>query len=237
MVTARMKFWLPFLGLVGAVVLGSQWLSTGGEEPGVVAPAADRSRPPAGAAAPREPEFVLPRRTPATPPPEEQARDIFKSKSWYVPPPPPPPEPVVAPAPPPPPKAPPLPFQFIGWMDDGDQLRAFLSRGEQVYTAAEGAQLDADYRIEKVDAAQITFLYLPLSEKQVLPLSGNTGYQAAAPVPAPPVSGSGIGTAAAAAAAGVAGKMSPEEIDSAAVAMRLKQQQIRDRARQRAQRR
>lgn len=93
--------------------------------------------------------------------------DLFEAMSWYVPPPP----PVVAPKvqlPPPPPTAPPLPFTYMGEMEDGGRLMVYLAKGERAYSVAAGETIEGTYRIESIDGGQVVFTYLPLSIKQTL---------------------------------------------------------------------
>lgn len=93
-------------------------------------------------------------------------RDIFAAKSWA----PPPPKPVapLPPPPPPPPSAPPMPYKFIGKMDDATSLKAFLNRGERVYVVSVGEILDHTYRVDSIKAGQMTLIYLPLNIPQTL---------------------------------------------------------------------
>lgn len=90
-------------------------------------------------------------------------RDLFASKSWYVPPPPPPP------APPPPPSAPPLPFTFMGqFQEDSGKLIVFLAKGDVAYTVSEGDVIDNLYKVESATPRQLVLVYLPLKIKQTL---------------------------------------------------------------------
>jgi hypothetical protein len=69
---------------------------------------------------------------------------------------------------PPPPSAPPLPFQFLGKLDDSETLRVFLQRGERVHTVSVGDVIDGTYRVERIAAGQMTLIYLPLNVSQTL---------------------------------------------------------------------
>ena len=93
-------------------------------------------------------------------PPEAEAEDIFKRKSWYVPPPPP------KPMPPPPPMAPPLPFSYIGKLIDGEKVTVFLARQDRNYAVKQGEIIDGTYRVEEVKPPMMTLLYIPLNQKQ-----------------------------------------------------------------------
>jgi len=92
--------------------------------------------------------------------------DVFQSKSWYVPPPPP------KPVPPPPPAPPPLPFIYMGKLLEEDKLTVFLTKQNKHYAVRAGDTLDGAYRVERVDAHQVLFTYLPLNMQQTLTLGG-----------------------------------------------------------------
>lgn len=104
------------------------------------------------------------------------AADPFAATSFAPPPPaPPPPAPVVAPPPPPPPKAPPLPFTFVGLLEQGvAKPQAFLARGDALFIVAAGDVVEDKYRIESLSPASVVLTYLPLAERQVLNASGST---------------------------------------------------------------
>jgi hypothetical protein len=85
----------------------------------------------------------------------------FAARSWT----PPPPVQVVRPVVP---KAPPLPFVYLGKMLDGKAVTAFVSIGGQTHLL-HGGDTVRDYRVESISSKEITFVYLPLNEKQRLP--------------------------------------------------------------------
>jgi len=92
--------------------------------------------------------------------------DAFGAKTWVVapPPPPPPPPPVIEP-----PKAPPLPFRFMGQVDEGNGHRVFfLLRGTEMISASVGENIDNSYLLERADGGSLRFIYLPLRETQLL---------------------------------------------------------------------
>jgi hypothetical protein len=87
------------------------------------------------------------------------------------------PPPVVAapppPAPPSAPRAPPLPFTFIGLLEQGGgKPAAFLARGEDLIVAAAGDVLDHTYRVDSLTPTEIVFTYLPMNERQTIALAG-----------------------------------------------------------------
>ena len=100
----------------------------------------------------------------------------FASMSWLPPPPPPPKPVVVVAAPPAPPVAPPLPYTFVGMVEQGTpKPQAFLSRGDELLVVSAGDLLDhGAYRIETMNAGQIVFTHLPTNTKQVITLSGGS---------------------------------------------------------------
>lgn len=95
----------------------------------------------------------------------EPAGNVFGATSWYVPP---PPLPFAPPPPPPPPGAPPLPFAYLGRYEDAPTRLVILTKGEQLYTVAEGEVIENTYRVERVTAAAVELTYLPLNIKQTL---------------------------------------------------------------------
>ncbi len=96
--------------------------------------------------------------------------NAFAAKSWFVAPPPPPPPPPPAPAPePPPPQAPPLPFKYMGMLQESPERTVwYLLQGERLVVAATGEQIDATYRIDGADGGQLRLTFLPLNQRQSL---------------------------------------------------------------------
>jgi hypothetical protein len=89
--------------------------------------------------------------------------DVFGAKSWYVPPPPPPP------APPPPPTAPPLPFSFLGKIQEPTgKVTIFLSGVDRVYLVSTGQTIDNTYHVDGIEEGKLALTYLPLQIKQFL---------------------------------------------------------------------
>ena len=108
----------------------------------------------------------------------KQSGGLFKPHSWYVPPTPPPPPP---PAPPPKPVAPPVPFVYMGKLEDAPQGTLFLlSANNKVYTAAVGDTLEKAWRLEGEDANTLKFTHLPLGLPQIMSKSANTATAAPA---------------------------------------------------------
>ena len=89
--------------------------------------------------------------------------EIFGAKSWYVPPPPPPP------VPPPPPSAPPLPFTFLGKIQESEgKPTIFLAGENRVYLVREGETIDNTYSVDGIENGKLELTYLPLKIKQYI---------------------------------------------------------------------
>lgn len=63
---------------------------------------------------------------------------------------------------------PPLPFRFVGSMNDKDDQVVYLGRGEQALVARSGETLEGTYKVLGITAQQIEFEHLPTGEKQTL---------------------------------------------------------------------
>lgn len=79
--------------------------------------------------------------------------------------PPPPPSASMVPAEP---QAPPLPFRYVGAIDDEQGKAVFLLEGAQVRMARAGEEVAGRYRVERITPAAVEFTYLPLKKMQVL---------------------------------------------------------------------
>lgn len=139
----------------------------------VVEPAAVSGANTHGTAFERDPTLALPERSRTVP---ESSGNAFANLSWM----PPPPVVVVAPPPrppkPPPPTAPPLPFIFVGLMEQGAaRPQAFLAKGDALLVVAAGDTIDNNtYRIETLSAQKIVITYLPMGLQQTLHILGTT---------------------------------------------------------------
>ena len=93
---------------------------------------------------------------------------------FVLPPPPPPPAPRVrkAMAPPaPPPQAPPLPFHMIGSLNEDGKVTIFAARANGDVVSLRVADIvDNTYRVDSINNQQMTLTYLPLNQKQTLPV-------------------------------------------------------------------
>ncbi len=70
----------------------------------------------------------------------------------------------------PPPAAPPLPFTYMGKLMSGGDLAVFLVQGERNLVVHEGDTIDSLYRVERISEADITLLFLPLNQRQTIPI-------------------------------------------------------------------
>lgn len=85
--------------------------------------------------------------------------DPFRNKSWVVAPPPPPPAK---------PTAPPLPFEYLGKIMEDSGVRVFLNHQGKNLIVKTGDVINSSYTVLNIAGNQMTFLYLPLREKQAL---------------------------------------------------------------------
>lgn len=78
----------------------------------------------------------------------------------------PPPEPTIVPEPPP--QAPPLPFHFLGrYLDEGRHV-VFVLFNERTLAVRAGDVVDGLYRVQAIDGAVMSIVYLPLKQTQTL---------------------------------------------------------------------
>jgi hypothetical protein len=92
-----------------------------------------------------------------------QKSGTFSAKSWYVP------TPTPKPAPTPAPTAPPLPFTYLGKIQEAQgQPTYFLSDGNQVRLVSVGETLNNIYTVDGVEDGRLAITYLPLHVKQYL---------------------------------------------------------------------
>lgn len=92
----------------------------------------------------------------------QDVKDVFTSKTWYVPPPQPKPEP------PPPPSAPPLPFLYLGKMMHEGSLTVFMSKQDRNYAVKAGDVIDSTYRVDSIKGSLMELIYIPLDMKQTM---------------------------------------------------------------------
>jgi cohesin domain-containing protein len=92
--------------------------------------------------------------------------EFFAARSWQ-----PPAPPVVAAAPAPVP--PPFPYRFAGTVSQGGEQVVLLSKGDAVFPAQAGETLDGLYRVESISETEISFLYLPLKHRHLMPIASS----------------------------------------------------------------
>jgi hypothetical protein len=174
----RNRFSRRQIGLVlvaGALVsYGAMVFSGGSAESGVIEPVTrSAGSHPAGNGKPAAAEAALPK---TIAPPvrasldQSAASNLFAANSWLPPPPPPPKE--LPPPPPPPPTAPPMPFNFVGLLQDQAKPTAFLAKDDQLLLVTTGDTVEGTYRIDSVSAKEIVLTYLPLNQRQSILISG-----------------------------------------------------------------
>lgn len=93
------------------------------------------------------------------------AANLFPAQSWQPPAPPSPP-----PSRPEAPRAPPLPFKYLGQLQDGDAVTVFLEYRGLTQVVRAGDTLDGLWHVAEVVPARATFVYLPLNESLTLTL-------------------------------------------------------------------
>lgn len=107
--------------------------------------------------------------SPAPLPPLPKPQDLFASQ---LPPAPPPAPVIVAPPPPPePPRAPPLPYQYLGLMEDNGVIHIYLKKGENTLVTHIGEKLEETYLVKKLDSNGVRLVYLPLEHEHLLSFS------------------------------------------------------------------
>ena len=146
------------LGLVAAIVASLMdlpafddvQLETASAAPAGAAVVALRKAPAAVAASPLRARFES----------GAQPADLFALRDWQ-------PQPASLQRKVEAPKAPPLPFHYLGKVLEEGAVVAFVSQGALNHLLRSG-DLVADYRVEQITPAEMTFVYLPLNEKQRL---------------------------------------------------------------------
>jgi hypothetical protein len=67
--------------------------------------------------------------------------------------------------------APPLPFRYVGRLEQNGRAEVLLLRGTQLHSIGEGDEIDGEYRVERISGAAIQFTYLPGRIRQSLDLT------------------------------------------------------------------
>jgi hypothetical protein len=111
----------------------------------------------------------------------EQRGELFGAKSWTPP--------VVA-APPAaaqaaPAIATPNPYKVAGTLVQGGAKRVYLVKGDRVYEARQGEDLDEGYRVDSIAADHVVLLFVPLGKKEQLAITTTLGVDVALAPPLP----------------------------------------------------
>ena len=176
---APRRRWLVLLAALGATLAASFYRSDErlAADTRTQAPAApERTRQQAIAETTKSPVIAaIPERLQARQM-ADGVEDAFAIKSW-APPPPPPPPPKIVPrpavqvlAPPPRPGAPPLPYRYLGRLEDAGVVTIFLGKGDANFAVKPGDTLEGNYRLDAFQGHLLTFTYLPLQQQQTLPV-------------------------------------------------------------------
>lgn len=92
--------------------------------------------------------------------------DAFAPRDW-TPPPPPPPKPAPPPLPPPP-MAPPLPYHYLGKLQESGHLVVFLDSNSRPIAVKGGEVLDGQWRVDEITPRMVRFTYIPLAQTATL---------------------------------------------------------------------
>jgi hypothetical protein len=107
-------------------------------------------------------------------PQSEPESDPFGTRDFRPPPPPKPKEASITaaagvlPPPPPPPQAPPLPFIYMGRLDEEQNTTVFLTAGDRNLVVKPGDLIDNTYKVEQVTESAVVLTYLPMNQRQTL---------------------------------------------------------------------
>lgn len=78
--------------------------------------------------------------------------------------------------PPAPPKAvpgpPPVPFAYMGMLEDASTVKVYLVKGDQMHEVRVGESFAGSYRLDVIGADALTLTYLPLNVQQSIATGG-----------------------------------------------------------------
>lgn len=128
----------------------------------------------------------------------EPRGDLFAPQTWA------PPAPATAAVAAPAPSAPPNPYSIAGSMIQEGAASIFLAKGDRIYEAKPGLELDGGYRVESIASDHVVLVYVPLGMKHNLPFNSSIVAEVAAT--APPSTGAQPAAAAAGAQPATSGQ-------------------------------
>ena len=166
MKSQRVVGWLAFLGVAAALTWVGEFFQSTEEGDDTVAVVGSPAKARVSGALPAAPAAGKPVQIKDLSP----AGDLFAARSWKA-------APTLAVVTEQPvnvtpvvqaPSAPPMPFQFVGRLDDRTDLQVFLQNGEKIYVVRKGDVIDETWRIEGISDVELSFVYLPLHLSQTL---------------------------------------------------------------------
>jgi len=170
--TPLLRRWLLAVALV-ATVAAAGWVGDGPEGDRVVAPTGGDEGARAQQATPpeRRPVAARPGTDGALIDTEKLKQRTSNGKvgQMFSSPQPPPP-PVAARMKPEPPRAPPLPFRFFGRLVEDGKTVVFLNLQDDTYAVKAGDTIAGSYRVEEISGTEVVLTYLPLQQRQTLPI-------------------------------------------------------------------
>ena len=168
MTTKRVVGWVAFFGVAAALAWFPEYFKQADDSDPAVAAVAPptQGKPPGASVAASSAAAVTPIKD------LSPAGDLFAARSWNAAPAPGTvtEQPVIVTPSVQTPTAPPLPFQFVGRLDDRSDLQVFLQNGEKIYVVRKGDVIDETWRIERISDEELSLVYLPLHLAQTLPV-------------------------------------------------------------------
>ncbi|MVV46840.1 hypothetical protein EJA72_00995 [Pseudomonas sp. PB120] len=164
--TKRVVGWVAFFGIAAALTWGPEYFKQTDDDDTVVTAVAPSAKTKTAGAQ----DAAIAGKTPVAIKDLSPAGDLFSARSWKV-------APVLASVTEQPvnltpvvqaPSLPPMPFQFIGKLNDRSDLQVFLQNGEKIYVVRKGDVIDENWRIEGISDVELSFVYLPLHLSQTL---------------------------------------------------------------------
>lgn len=164
--TKRVAGWVGFFGVAAALAWLPEYWTPAGEGDLSLAAVATPANAKAKGALPATPAAGKPAVIRDLSP----AGDLFAARSWKA-------APTLASVTEQPvnvtpvvqaPTAPPMPFQFVGRLDDRSDLQVFLQNGEKIYVVRKGDVIDETWRIEGISDRELSLVYLPMHLSQTL---------------------------------------------------------------------